>query len=65
MLEQAVGAAQNKTLQSETLTVVTADHSHCFTIAGHPTLNNDILGKNVDRVNIYRAFSGIFKRKKC
>jgi alkaline phosphatase len=41
----AVRIALEKTRAEETLIVVTADHSHPFTISGYPTRGNDILGK--------------------
>lgn len=41
---QAVQTALASTNTSETLIVVTADHSHVFTIAGYPTRGNPILG---------------------
>jgi alkaline phosphatase len=44
-LAEAVSAALDKTTRDETLILVTADHSHVFTIAGYPTRGNDILGK--------------------
>lgn len=44
----AVRVALEKTDPDETLVIVTADHSHVFTIAGYPTRGNDILGKVVD-----------------
>ncbi|VAX12658.1 Alkaline phosphatase [hydrothermal vent metagenome] len=43
----AVKAAMEKTDGRETLIIVTADHSHVFTIAGYPTRGNPILGKVV------------------
>jgi len=42
---KAVKAAMEKTDSRDTLIIVTADHSHVFTIAGYPTRGNPILGK--------------------
>lgn len=41
---KAVEYAAKNTDTSETLILVTADHSHVFSIAGYPTRGNDILG---------------------
>ena len=41
---KAVQVALEKVDLSETLILVTADHSHVFTIAGYPTRGNPILG---------------------
>ncbi|MGL4580802.1 MAG: alkaline phosphatase [Shewanella sp.] len=43
-LSEAVRVAMEKTSASDTLLMVTADHSHVFTIAGYPTRGNPILG---------------------
>ncbi len=42
---KAIQLAVDTTNQKETLIIVTADHSHAFTIAGYPTRGNPILGK--------------------
>ncbi len=41
----AVKTAYEMTNPNDTLIIVTADHSHVFTIAGYPTRGNPILGK--------------------
>lgn len=46
-LSNAVKAALSKVDLSDTLVVISADHSHTMTIAGYPTRGNPILGKVV------------------
>ena len=40
---RAIAKAVELTSSVDTLTVVTADHSHVFTVGGYPTLDNPIL----------------------
>ncbi len=48
----AVRKAMELTDERETLIIVTADHSHVFTIAGYPHRGNDILGVVKDVPNV-------------
>ncbi|WP_428623690.1 alkaline phosphatase [Sedimenticola sp.] len=47
----AIKVAMEKTDPRDTLIIVTADHSHVFTIGGYPTRGNPILGKVVGNDN--------------
>lgn len=44
MFDRAVHRASQLTKESETLTVVTADHSHVFTFGGNTPRGNPIFG---------------------
>ena len=47
-LSNAVQVAVDATNDDETLIIVTADHSHVFTMAGYPKRGNPILGKVIN-----------------
>lgn len=44
-MSNAVEKALEMTDEKDTLIIVTADHSHVFTMGGYNSINNDILGK--------------------
>jgi alkaline phosphatase len=44
-MAEAVKVAKEMTGDDDTLIIVTADHSHVFTLAGYPSRGNPILGK--------------------
>ncbi|OWF51691.1 Alkaline phosphatase, tissue-nonspecific isozyme [Mizuhopecten yessoensis] len=50
--EDAVKSAVHLTNEKDTLIIVTADHSHVFTIAGYSSRGNDILGINDNPMNV-------------
>ncbi|MGE3298330.1 MAG: alkaline phosphatase [Porticoccaceae bacterium] len=47
-MDDAIEAAMENTDPRDTLIIVSADHSHTFTIAGYPKRGNPILGKVVN-----------------
>lgn len=52
--EDAVKTALQMTNSSDTLIVVTADHSHVFNIGGHSYRGNNILGKFISNLLFFR-----------
>lgn len=52
--EDAVKTALQMTNSSDTLIVVTADHSHVFNIGGHSYRGNNILGKFISALLFFR-----------
>lgn len=44
--DRAIGRAAEITSELDTLSVVTADHSHVFAFGGHSARGNSVFGKN-------------------
>ncbi|XP_054060579.1 intestinal-type alkaline phosphatase-like [Rissa tridactyla] len=59
MLDRAVARAGELTSPSDTLTVVTADHSHVFTFGGNTLRGNSILGLAPKKAKDKRAYTSI------
>ena len=51
-MDRAVQKALKMTDSEDTLIVVTADHSHAFTVSGYPERGNDILGHGDNIIDI-------------
>ncbi|KGL91940.1 Intestinal-type alkaline phosphatase, partial [Charadrius vociferus] len=59
MLDRAVARAGELTSTSDTLTVVTADHSHVFTFGGNTLRGNSIFGLAPKKAKDKRAYTSI------
>ncbi|NXK94413.1 PPBI1 phosphatase, partial [Formicarius rufipectus] len=59
MLDQAVARAGELTSPSDTLTVVTADHSHVFTFGGNTPRGNSIFGLAPKKAKDKQAYTSI------
>lgn len=61
--EDAVKTALQLTNSSDTLIVVTADHSHVFNIGGHSYRGNNILGQFTSAFLFFRLLKFFFPKK--
>ena len=59
-LSDAVQRAMDLTSENDTLIIVTADHSHVFTIAGYPVINTNILREHCSTLCMY-----IYRFRQC
>ena len=48
--DRAIGRAAELTSELDTLSVVTADHSHVFAFGGYSARGNSVLGKRAQRI---------------
>lgn len=52
--EEAVKVAASMTNQEDTLLIVTADHSHPFSLAGYTKRGNPVLGLKTFFISLYK-----------
>ena len=50
--DRAIERAAQMTSEEDTLTVVTADHSHVFAFGGHSHRGNSVFGRKIDAYRI-------------
>uniref|UniRef100_A0AAQ4QTN6 alkaline phosphatase n=1 Tax=Gasterosteus aculeatus aculeatus TaxID=481459 RepID=A0AAQ4QTN6_GASAC len=55
--DRAIGRAAELTSELDTLTVVTADHSHVFAFGGHSARGNSVLGVSRSKANDNKHFT--------
>lgn len=65
MFDRAIQRASQLTRESDTLTVVTADHSHVFTFGGNTPRGNPIFGMGRASLNVYSAVKRDQVWRKC
>jgi alkaline phosphatase len=57
MFDNAIGKALDMTSTNDTLILVTADHSHTFSLGGNSVRGNDILGIRIFNNKNFKLFN--------